>query len=1011
MIESYSFKTRARTVDHLGREQIADCPTAISELWKNAYDAYAKNVSLIIFEETPYQFDGADSIDDAPVIASLMDDGHGMSKEEFFDKWLVIGTESKASGDEVSVHDRKGLALRVKQGQKGIGRLSAAALGPLLLLISKRVHQKFVAALIDWRIFENPFLFLDDVTVPVVEFDVKTDLWQLLPGLFDELMSNLWGRNLKFSQQEINPDRTFRVINAWEKYSAQERLSGLLRTTQEKIEEVLIQTTFNKEHIEEWSAWNDPNGSGTALLVADAAFDLKAQLASDGATASQNAEKQAKALFAETLSSFIDPYINEEDRQSGYDFPEFNYSVVIKSGLVRKPLIFSGRNFDIQDLENLEHILEGKFNEDGVFVGRVKAFGKWIDAPFVLPPTGELGKRKDSRVGQFFLRIGAFEGDRRHSTMNDELHAIAKEKSDDFGGLRVYRDGLRVLPYGRESNDFFEIEKRRSKKAGREFWSNRRLFGRVGITRSGNSNLKDKAGREGLIDNKAAKVFRDLVENVLMAAARRYFGEDSEIRTSALAKIQEENEKTRAEEGQKILRVRQRKEFRTKLGIYYPLAQQLELDLREIEEEMALSNQVDEERILLDWQDRLNDLQNKKSELRFPSGSVPRSLGTSAEDYKNFRAKVTSAEESIGRLRSSLTIALKKINPDSPRDIAISRHQSHASYLQGRVRRWGNTAKKLIQEEMVRLEKLVVEKNSEFHSICKPEMDAFLLGEQSLEDLIDFMEKQRERLDLENSDIFAGYIDTLELMKDSVGLSEVALYSVAEKEKATGELNQIHSLAQLGVTVEIVSHEMDGLETSISDALVTMPSSCQKTHQYEIIKDATKQISDRLRFLAPLKLSGDRQFEVLTGQKIYYYITEFLQRVITNSQVKVEASPAFLNFSIRDLPARIYPVFVNLVNNSIYWSSGRSNPLIKLDVIDKKVVISDNGPGINAEEVSQLFTLFYTTKVRGGRGVGLYLSRSNLATAGHSIYFAREDSERVLSGANFVIKFIGAKYE
>ncbi|OFW72741.1 MAG: hypothetical protein A2W44_11715 [Acinetobacter sp. RIFCSPHIGHO2_12_41_5] len=127
--------------------------------------------------------------------------------------------------------------------------------------------------------------------------------------------------------------------------------------------------------------------------------------------------------------------------------------------------------------------------------------------------------------------------------------------------------------------------------------------------------------------------------------------------------------------------------------------------------------------------------------------------------------------------------------------------------------------------------------------------------------------------------------------------------------------------------------------------------------------------------------------------------------------MKVEASPAFLNFSIRDLPARIYPVFVNLVNNSIYWSSGRSNPLIKLDVIDKKVVISDNGPGINAEEVSQLFTLFYTTKVRGGRGVGLYLSRSNLATAGHSIYFAREDSERVLSGANFVIKFIGAKYE
>ena len=50
MIETLAFRTQARTVDHLGREQIADCPTAISELWKNAYDAYARNVRLHIFD-------------------------------------------------------------------------------------------------------------------------------------------------------------------------------------------------------------------------------------------------------------------------------------------------------------------------------------------------------------------------------------------------------------------------------------------------------------------------------------------------------------------------------------------------------------------------------------------------------------------------------------------------------------------------------------------------------------------------------------------------------------------------------------------------------------------------------------------------------------------------------------------------------------------------------------------------------------------------------------------------
>lgn len=35
------FRARARAVDLLGRQQIASLPTALSELFKNAHDAYA----------------------------------------------------------------------------------------------------------------------------------------------------------------------------------------------------------------------------------------------------------------------------------------------------------------------------------------------------------------------------------------------------------------------------------------------------------------------------------------------------------------------------------------------------------------------------------------------------------------------------------------------------------------------------------------------------------------------------------------------------------------------------------------------------------------------------------------------------------------------------------------------------------------------------------------------------------------------------------------------------------
>ena len=68
------FKTRARTLDMLGRQQIAGMPTAISELFKNAHDAYADRVEIDY-----YRSDG---------LFVLRDDGVGMSYDDFVSRWL-----------------------------------------------------------------------------------------------------------------------------------------------------------------------------------------------------------------------------------------------------------------------------------------------------------------------------------------------------------------------------------------------------------------------------------------------------------------------------------------------------------------------------------------------------------------------------------------------------------------------------------------------------------------------------------------------------------------------------------------------------------------------------------------------------------------------------------------------------------------------------------------------------------------------------------------------------------
>jgi hypothetical protein len=106
---------KLRLCPAFGREQIADCPTAASELWKNAWDAYARNVRLRIFaEESP--------------VAVLTDDGHGMQKSDLFERWLIIGTESKVSDIKPTpMEDRNGLAVRPRQGQKGIEQCLGAS--------------------------------------------------------------------------------------------------------------------------------------------------------------------------------------------------------------------------------------------------------------------------------------------------------------------------------------------------------------------------------------------------------------------------------------------------------------------------------------------------------------------------------------------------------------------------------------------------------------------------------------------------------------------------------------------------------------------------------------------------------------------------------------------------------------------------------------------------------------------------------------------------------------------
>ena len=86
------FRTKARAVDLLGKGQIADLPTAITELWKNGYDAYADNLSAELYV-VGYQ--GIES----PIFI-ISDDGTGMSQSDIL---IILFGKSHASRLEKKV--------------------------------------------------------------------------------------------------------------------------------------------------------------------------------------------------------------------------------------------------------------------------------------------------------------------------------------------------------------------------------------------------------------------------------------------------------------------------------------------------------------------------------------------------------------------------------------------------------------------------------------------------------------------------------------------------------------------------------------------------------------------------------------------------------------------------------------------------------------------------------------------------------------------------------------------
>lgn len=196
---------------------------------------------------------------------------------------------------------------------------------------------------------------------------------------------------------------------------------------------------------------------------------------------------------------------------------EFSYKFKPWESLTK---IDKGRTVLLKNLQEADKILKG-IKDTGILTGRVKDLYD-IDLSF-------------AKIGEIEFDLVVFEKDAQiFSYVNAEKSSINKYLSEN-GGIRVYRDNVRIYDYGERDNDWLGIDLKRVHHVGGNV-SNNIILGSVRIKRSESSGLKEKTNREGFIENESYQTFVDAV-NFALTLFVRFRNEDKAVLSSLYKKI------------------------------------------------------------------------------------------------------------------------------------------------------------------------------------------------------------------------------------------------------------------------------------------------------------------------------------------------------------------------------------------------------------------------------------------------------------------------------------------
>lgn len=422
MIEKVSFKPRARILKLLGEQLIGNSKLAIFELVKNAYDADADSVKIVINSPEKKENCSIEVIDFG---------GTGMTKDTILNIWLEPGAEHRETQRKEGIRTPK--YNRLPLGEKGVGRFAVHKLGNKIRINTKSINEPEYIIEVNWE-DQLKNKYIDETNVLITEASDKDAVFINGTTGTKILISDL---NETFDKKQIQ--ELYQTINSIN-YPFENKKSGMCHSK-----------------------------FCVSLEVPDHSDWLEGLLDIN------------KDIINESLYQFS--FIVTNDGKFSWDY-KFNPNTAIK------------KHFKIETRNN--SALDEKL--------AIHSDGSVIEKPDFYKDLGDI-------YGEFY--VYAFEKDIADLTNFYTYHSEQiKKYLEDNGGVRIYRDGIRVYNYGEKNDDWLNLNRRRINRYSKGI-NKRLILGAIELSLESTSKLTEKTNREGFVENETYSKLVSVIHGVL----------------------------------------------------------------------------------------------------------------------------------------------------------------------------------------------------------------------------------------------------------------------------------------------------------------------------------------------------------------------------------------------------------------------------------------------------------------------------------------------------------------